>query len=58
MECKMKERDEWKAGKIMCAQPKSTGKYSHWQNIEPEAEMKIQSVSIGIMLISGKNYFK
>ena len=30
---------------------KSTGKYNDWLNIESEVEMKIQSVSIGIMLI-------
>ena len=34
----MKGSDEWKTGKIMTAQPKSTGKYSHWLNIEPEAK--------------------
>ena len=38
MEYKMKRSNEWKTGKIMSAQPKSTGKYSHWLNIEPEAE--------------------
>ena len=34
----MQESDEWKTGKIMSAQPKLTGKYSHWLNIEPAAE--------------------
>ena len=38
VEYRMKENDEWKTGKIMSAQHKSTGKYSHWQNKEPEAE--------------------
>ena len=37
-EYKMKGSDEKKTGKIMSAQPKSTGKYSHWLNIELEAE--------------------
>ncbi len=37
---------------------KSTGKYSDWLNIESEVEMKIQSVSIGFMLIIGENYLK
>ena len=34
----MKGSDEWKRGKIMSTQPKSTGKYSHWLNIEPKVE--------------------
>ena len=34
----MKGIDEWKKGKIMSAQPKLTGKYSRWLNIELEAE--------------------
>ena len=34
----MKGSDERKTGKIMSAQPKSTGKYSHWLIIEPEVE--------------------
>ena len=38
MEYKMKCSDEWKRGKIMSTQPKSTGKYSHWLNIEPKVE--------------------
>ena len=37
VEYKMKVSDAWKTGKIH-AQPKSNGKYSHWLNIEPEAE--------------------
>ena len=37
VEYKMKESDEWNTGKIMSAQPKLTGKYSHQLNIEPEA---------------------
>ena len=40
VEYKMKGSDEWKTGKIMSSQPKSTGKYSHWLNIKPEAENK------------------
>ena len=38
VEHKMKGSDEWKTEKNMSAQPKLTGKYSHWLNIEPEAE--------------------
>ena len=34
----MKGSDEWKTGKIISAQPKSNGKYSHWLNIEPEGK--------------------
>ena len=34
----MKRSDEWRTGKIMSAQPKLTGKYRQWLNIEPEAE--------------------
>ena len=34
----MNESEEWKKGKIMSTQPKSTGKYSHWLNIKLEAE--------------------
>ena len=33
--------DEWKTGKIMCAQSKLVGKYSHWLNIEPEKENSV-----------------
>ena len=38
MEYKIKGGNKWKTGKIMSAQPKSTGKHSHWLNIEPKAE--------------------
>ena len=38
VEYKMKGNDKCKKGKIMSAQPKLTGKYSHWLNIEPEVE--------------------
>ena len=38
VEYEIKGSDEWKTGKIMSAQPKSTGKYSHWMNMKPEAE--------------------
>ena len=38
VEYKMKGSDEWKTGKIISAQPKSTRKYSHWLNIESEVE--------------------
>ena len=38
VEYKMKGSDEWKTGKIKSAPPKSTGKYSHWLNIETEME--------------------
>ena len=49
MEYKMKGSDEWKTGKIMSAQPKSTGKYSHWLNIiftHPSAQAGYETRSI------------
>ena len=38
VENKMNGIEEWKKGKIMSIQPKSTGKYSPWLNIKPETE--------------------
>lgn len=38
VEYKLRGSDEWKKGMVMSTQPKSTGKYSHWLNIKPEAE--------------------
>lgn len=39
---KINGSEEWKKGKVMSVQPKSTGKYSHWINIEPEDENEDQ----------------